>query len=527
MLLRKISLRGITAAAIGSLLTLGFAATTFAQDVPTPKAEIFGGYSWYDAGHGKAFNGSKIPDMKKGFGAAGTYNFNRLVGLTVDFGGHFNKQVNAYSIMAGPQLKFRTNQLSPFVHALIGWQRISPDVFGLQEYNHAATALGGGLDLEAGRWLSIRIFQADWINTAYKDPVLLPNRVRLDGARIQGGLVLKLGTPSEEKQEVNATCGVRPVASMAGEPVSVTMFTGGFNPKRTLSYAWSTNAGKISGTAETATLDTKGVAPGTYNITGKVTDNGKGKNQQSATCNVEFTIKEPPKVPPTISCAPGAQTVRAGDPVTITSTAASADKRPLTYQYTASAGRVSGNGATATLDTAGAPAGPVNITCTATDDRGLTANGKTSVNVEVPPPAAPEATKINGINFPNTKKPARVDNAAKAVLDDVALRLQREADAKAVVVGYGVDTKTEKNLAAQRAVNTKAYLVEEKGIDPSRISVRQSNVDQTTADIWIVPTGAVFDTKGTTAVDENKIKPAKKPAPAPVKAKKPAAKKGQ
>ena len=56
------------------------------------------------------------------------------------------------------------------------------------------------------------------------------------------------------------------------------------------------------------------------------------------------------------------------------------------------------------------------------------------MNVEVPPPP-PTASKLNQIAVQEPEMPARVDNEAKAILDDVALRLQREPDAKAVVVG--------------------------------------------------------------------------------------------
>jgi hypothetical protein len=63
-------------------------------------------------------------------------------------------------------------------------------------------------------------------------------------------------------------------------------------------------------------------------------------------------------------------------------------------------------------------------------------------------------------------------------------------------------------LAAQRAVNTKAYLVEEKGIDASRISVRTSTKGTNEVDNYLVPAGANFDTDmpGTTAVDTDTVK---------------------
>jgi outer membrane protein OmpA-like peptidoglycan-associated protein len=224
------------------------------------------------------------------------------------------------------------------------------------------------------------------------------------------------------------------------------------------------------------------------------------------------------------SCTASPATVVSGNPITISTAADSPDGRPLTYTIDASAGKVSGSGQTATLDTAGLPAGPVTVNCKVSDDRGLTDGKSATANVEVPPPP-PQSSKINSINFPDKKKPARVDNAAKAVLDEVALRLQREADAKGVIVGFGKDTKKEKNLAARRAVNTKQYLTEEKGIDPSRLEVRTGEGDTDTADIWIVPVGATFPAAGTATVDETKIKAPVVKKPAAPKAK--AAKKAQ
>jgi outer membrane protein OmpA-like peptidoglycan-associated protein len=120
--------------------------------------------------------------------------------------------------------------------------------------------------------------------------------------------------------------------------------------------------------------------------------------------------------------------------------------------------------------------------------------------VEVPPPP-PQAEKLNEIQFKRNN--ARVDNAAKAILDDVALRLQRDADAKAVIVGNAdPGERNGKRLAAQRARNTRAYLVDEKGIDPSRIELRTGSGGGMTAEIHLVPAGATFEGAGTEVVTE-------------------------
>jgi hypothetical protein len=120
-----------------------------------------------------------------------------------------------------------------------------------------------------------------------------------------------------------------------------------------------------------------------------------------------------------------------------------------------------------------------------------------------------------------------VDNEAKACLDEVALDLQRQSDAKAVVVGESNAKEKERaekeeaaakkhkhpkvvvDDAAQRAVNTKEYLVTEKGIDASRISVATGATDGQTVEDYLVPASASFttDVNGTTPVDETVVKP--------------------
>jgi outer membrane protein OmpA-like peptidoglycan-associated protein len=296
----------------------------------------------------------------------------------------------------------------------------------------------------------------------------------------------------------------------------------------TVTYNFKTTGGKATPKDNSVAIDTTGLAPGQYTVNATVTD-PKSKKMAPATCSGNFTVQEPPKHPPSVSCSANPATVQAGTPSTVTATGQSPDSRPLTYNFTATGGRIAPSGAQATLDTAGASAGPITVTCTATDDRGLSGSNNTSVNVEVPPPP-PTASKLNQIEFKNPAKPARVDNEAKAILDDVALRLQREPDAKAVVIGNSEpNEKNGKVIAQQRAVNTKAYLTQEKGIDPSRIDLRTGSGGTRVAEIYLVPAGANFDVQGTQTFDASKMKagknayPAAPKAPARKKAAKPAA----
>ncbi len=326
----------------------------------------------------------------------------------------------------------------------------------------------------------------------------------------------------------SVSCSASPTEAYPGDPVTATMNAQNFNPKHTVDYKWSSTGGSVSGTGTTANINTSGLAPGTYTVTGNATDE-KEKKHNVATCSANFAVKAKPMNPPQVSCSASPSTVKSGDPVTITAIASSPDNAQITgYSYQASAGRISGTGTTATLDTTGAPSGPISVTVTATDSRNLTGSGSCSVGIELPPPP-PTCSKINSIQFPDAKRPWRVDNTAKAILDDVASRLKSDPNAKIVIIGYADGEKAPMvgtgknrhamNLAAQRAVNAKAYLVQQQGVDASRVEVRQGTGQQQLADIISVPQGAdenaCSDLQNTTAVDESMVQPSENAYPKP------------
>ncbi|HXE31054.1 MAG TPA: PKD domain-containing protein [Terriglobales bacterium] len=278
-------------------------------------------------------------------------------------------------------------------------------------------------------------------------------------------------------------------------------------------YSWTTTGGKLSPADNAATLDTTGLAPGMYTVTGRV-DNGSGG---TADCTANVEVREPVRNPPTASCSvEPSSPVAAGAPLTFSAQAASPDNRPLTYAWQVSAGHPDTTSqATLHDDTTGAAPGTVTANLTVTDDRGLTATCSAQGTIQQPPPA-PQASLATTLQFkPNS---ARVDNAAKAALDDVALRLQQDATAKAVIVGSatsdevagrrrGLTPAATTKLAEERAVNAKAYLVTEKGISADRIEVRQSTDNPHQAEVWVVPQGASYTGSGQT-FDENAVKPA-------------------
>jgi len=156
------------------------------------------------------------------------------------------------------------------------------------------------------------------------------------------------------------------------------------------------------------------------------------------------------------------------------------------------------------------------VTCTVVDDKGQTALASTSVMVTAPAPEPkPQTSGLCSIGFErDAARPVRVDNEAKACLDQIAMSLNSSPDAKLAVAGSASsEEKGGSKLAAERAVNTKAYLVTEKGIDGTRIAVYTRAEDGKTVASTLIPAGATLDTTGETLVDESGVgtRPARHP----------------
>ncbi len=517
--------RVLTMLAAVLVLTCTLGTNAAAQDQPVQKWELYAGYSIFypNSTVNVQLPGALLPLSSQletnpnGIGASGTYNFNRWLGLTIDGSNHWGsgeltvaKRIDDTrfdNISIGPKFTYRAGRFAPFAEVLVGDHRLVPEVY--HSVDKLGVMVGGGVDVNLSRHFAWRVLRVDYAISNYQfGPSATTAATNLRALRGQTGLVFKFGG-GPPPVPPSAACSAQPTEVFAGEPVTVTATGSNFNPKRTVRYNWSGSPAKISGSDASAQVDTAGWQPGNYMATANLSD---GSKRGIASCNATFAVKAPR--PPTIACSANPETVQPGGSSTITSVGNSPDNRRLTYSYAATAGSISGSDSSATLSTGNAPPGSITVTCNVADDRNpaLTASSNTSVNVVAPPPqappppAAPEASKLNQVDF--KKNSPRVDNAAKAILDEVALRLQRDSDAKAVIVGEAdASEKDPSRLSSERAFNAKAYLVNEKGVDASRIETRSGNDGTQQAQIWLVPAGATFNEQGTQIAEQ--------PAPRP------------
>ena len=160
-----------------------FAGIASAQS-DTPKAEVFGGYSYLRVNPGSGAPGINANGGSDSF----SYNPNAWLGIVGDFGGYhaspFGVSANVISYLFGPKVAFRRGSVTPFVQALFGGARISANGGGCAgtlskvrpqgiigcgsgSTNAFATALGGGVDWNATPHVGIRLVQAEYVMTRF------------------------------------------------------------------------------------------------------------------------------------------------------------------------------------------------------------------------------------------------------------------------------------------------------------------------------------------------------------------------
>jgi len=423
--------------------------------------------------------------------------------------------------------RFRHSATTPFVHVLMGGEIADGPHWQLDHWGSVET-VGGGMDCDTSllkHHMAIRLIQADYqhvhenYGTGIQEGIANSNILRLSAGAVFHSAA------SDSPAPLGLACSANQTSVYPGQPVTVNATASNLNPGKSVTYRWSGTG--VTGNGTTATVNTRSLTPGTYTVKAEVREDKPSRAclrvipPQWADCSASFTVKT--FEPPTITCFSAPDTIYPDQGSTITANAVSPQNRPLTYSYVTTGGTISGSGPTVAYSSTGAPTGTARIICNVTDDNGLTASATTPLTI-IPRPVPPvqHTQALCSISFSKDKaRPTRVDNEAKACLDEVALSLQKQSDAKVVIVGNSDTTEKAKqqtaaekhktandaNTADKRAVNAKDYLVTEKGIDAARISVATGKTNSQKAENYLVPSGATFsaDVAGTTLIDETTV----------------------
>jgi len=531
-----------------------------AQDIP--KAEVYTGYTYL------RFNASAPTNEFSANGGQGSiqYNFTHFAAFVGEFGGVHNGSLTidgsrtlhpdqtAFTYLFGPRVFLnKAGVVSPFLEVFGGGVHnsrsfslpnsllptplsvprgvtVTPGITSTKfasTQNAAAILFGGGIDIRVRHAVAFRPIEVDYFPTNFSpfNVAGLGNRNEAkwqQNFRYSAGLVFLMGgaTPPPPR----ASCSATPNELLAWNgPVNASVEPADFHPKHTLDYNWTSTSGPISGQGTSSTVDTTNVSPGEYTITANVVD-PKAKKNGTASCTASFTVKQPQN--PSVACSASPTSIRPGEPVTITVQGSSPDgSRVEKRNFSASAGALKEGETTvgsqpgqfttvATLDTTNAPPGTLTVNVGVTDVHGYSGSCTTTASVIAPPPPPQVAseTLISECEFKNARKLARVDNECKAILDEVALRMQHDPNGKLVVVGYA-DEQNEamvNDVESLRAANTKDYLTggeAKQQIDSGRIELRKSSTrdNGNTAKFYFVPEGGNFTVKDTNNVDESSL----------------------
>ena len=533
----KLSARMIAAAAFGLFLIPAFlvqaqepAARTYSSgpNAGTPKAELFVGYSYLRAVPAPA-DGNRMMWLNGG-SASIAFNFNRHLGLVGDFGGFDDSQVRlagtggtptsvvdssgtAYTYLFGPRLSFRNHErVTPFVQVLFGGIHASAVTVSsgctdggctvLPAENSFAMTAGGGLDFKVGEHFAIRLIQAEYLMTGFENLATGASATQND-MRLSSGVVFRLGEGAAPLP-VTLACSANPTSVFPGDPITVTATAGGLNPKMNVIYGL-TGPGLTANTA-TATVATSTLAPGSYTVNCGVKEGRPGKEGlkpwEFATATASFTVRA--FEPPTIACSASPGVIKPGETSTISAAGMSPQNRPLTYNYSAASGAISGNGASAVFNSSGAPTGPTAITCSVTDDKGQIATASTSVTITAPIPITvappPEQVRLearlalHSVFFPTAQPRAEhpevgLVGSQQEILSTLAMDfksyLSFKPDAHLTLSGHcDMRGSVEYNqaLSERRVARTKQFLVEQ-GVPEASIETRGLGEDeQLTAD---------------------------------------------
>ncbi len=300
-----------------------------------------------------------------------------------------------------------------------------------------------------------------------------------------------------------------------GERVSITLrpSTPGYSEaKLRYSYRWEVKDRQgrsvpVTGTDTTIDIPTAQLVCGSYSVTVTLTataDTDCGDLTGETTCSASFEVTEPPC--PAVDCRifASSTTVNEGERVTLRATTTGAEGPRVSWSTTG--GKLSSTtGNEVVLDTTGITRSVI-VTVDVSNNRtrcdqpcpGASCSITVNVRGLPPPEEPPEVIRPCGpIFFPFNS--ARINNEHKACLDDIALAMQQDPTLKLVADGHR-DTSERAGISITRLNNAREYLVADKGIDRSRIMLRNfgdtcphENGDSKLngrVEFWLLPEGA-------------------------------------
>jgi hypothetical protein len=221
-----------------------------------------------------------------------------------------------------------------------------------------------------------------------------------------------------------------------------------------LKYSWTVAGKSVSNNTSRLEFGTSGKKVGAHTAKVTVTD----VDRMTADCEFKVTISERPNTDPKVSLSLDKNEVHMGE------------GDPISYSWSVGGNKRSETGSSININTAGMGGGAHSVSVTAKDDRGGSASANASLKVR--------ENIIIQVN-------RRLNNEAKAKLDEIALKMQQNAQLRASITGHTDDRGSEKGnekAGMKRAGRVKDYLVKQHNIGDSRITTKSAGEGKPIAD---------------------------------------------
>jgi peptidoglycan-associated lipoprotein len=287
------------------------------------RLDLAGGYSFTRANAPPASCGCF--DMNGGF-ASGAFNLSQWFGIEGRFTiGHasnissLGQDLTLMTFTGGPKVTWRTYRFAPYGDFLVGGARGSGSFFPTGSgYSTTASSFawstGGGIDVRLTDRFSLRAVDAQFLRTGFPNAATNTE----NHLQISAGIVLHFGNSSsvapgastppppppsaEPETQINFQCSASNPVVNPGDTVTIDSQSFTVPEAQPLNYSWSTSGGTIQGQGKLITVDTVGLAPGTYTVEGRAslqTDASIG-----TACRATFSVNSPEVQPAQATAIP-------------------------------------------------------------------------------------------------------------------------------------------------------------------------------------------------------------------------------
>ena len=180
---------------VALLLVFGYLPCAKAQEIETPKVELYGGYDYVRYNANPRINGvpSSVSYGANGMSGQAVYNTNNRFGIVGELSGYSlarqgRNTTYQSSYLFGPRVSLRRHVVTAFAQVLFGgvW---AADGVTLGPVNAFGMTAGGGIDLQVSRYFTVRPLQAEYFMTKFPDGA----NDRQNNFRFGAGTVLRLG----------------------------------------------------------------------------------------------------------------------------------------------------------------------------------------------------------------------------------------------------------------------------------------------------------------------------------------------